>query len=239
MTSLSDYDYDTELYFAHDSSHGYVALSKLCVNKEQFVGQLLLVFEDDKVVASSGSEVSEREGKYTKALFYLSTEQINGLKAGNIRTVKYRTNNSGKEERGSAVNKGSDTHAIASDFFAQVALTDKPLSASETTDDKPLMVADQMPSFPGGQEAMYRYIYEKIKYPANAREKRISGQVIVEFIVQADGEITDPLIVRGIGGGCDEEVLRVVNSMPKWVPAVHGGKNVAAYYTLPIKFVVQ
>jgi protein TonB len=109
-----------------------------------------------------------------------------------------------------------------------------------------------MPMFPGCQqspdpnaakkdcadEKMYQYIFEKIRYPANARENGIQGQVIVSFIVSSEGEIQNPVILRGIGGGCNEEVLRVINAMPNWIPAVHDGKNVATKFTMPVKFVL-
>jgi protein TonB len=96
-----------------------------------------------------------------------------------------------------------------------------------------------MPTFPDGTEAMYKYIYEKIKYPAIARENGISGQVIVQFVVSKEGDIRNDKVVRGIGGGCNEEALRVVNGMPRWRPGKHNGRAVPVTFTLPIKFVLQ
>ena len=98
---------------------------------------------------------------------------------------------------------------------------------------------EQMPTFPDGTEAMYKYIYEKIKYPAIARENGISGQVIVQFVVSKEGDIQKAKVVRGIGGGCNEEALRVVNGMPRWKPGKHNGRAVPVTFTLPIKFVLQ
>ncbi len=106
-------------------------------------------------------------------------------------------------------------------------------------EEEPFTFVEQMPSFPDGTEAMYKFIYDNIKYPAIARENGISGQVIVQFVVSKDGEITKARVARGIGGGCNEEALRVVNMMPKWKPGKHNGRTVPVTFTLPIKFVLQ
>ena len=109
----------------------------------------------------------------------------------------------------------------------------------EPKEEEPFAYVEQMPTFPDGTEAMYKYIYDKIKYPAIARENGISGQVIVQFVVSKEGDIQKAKVVRGIGGGCNEEALRVVNGMPKWKPGKHNGRAVPVTFTLPIKFVLQ
>lgn len=109
----------------------------------------------------------------------------------------------------------------------------------EAKDEEPFTYVEQMPTFPDGTEAMYKYIYAQIKYPAIARENGISGQVIVQFVVSKDGDIQKAKVVRGIGGGCNEEALRVVNGMPKWKAGKHNGRAVPVTFTLPIKFVLQ
>ena len=109
----------------------------------------------------------------------------------------------------------------------------------EPKEEEPFAYVEQMPTFPDGTEAMYKYIYEKIKYPAIARENGISGQVIIQFVVSKEGDIQKAKVVRGIGGGCNEEALRVVNGMPRWKPGKHNGRAVPVTFTLPIKFVLQ
>lgn len=109
----------------------------------------------------------------------------------------------------------------------------------EPKEEEPFSYVEQMPTFPDGTEAMYKYIYDKIKYPAIARENGISGQVIVQFVVSKEGDIQKARVVRGIGGGCNEEALRVVNDMPRWKPGKHNGRAVPVTFTLPIKFVLQ
>ena len=109
----------------------------------------------------------------------------------------------------------------------------------EPKEEEPFSYVEQMPTFPDGQEAMYKFIYDRIKYPAIARENGIAGQVIVQFVVSKEGEIKNAKVMRGIGGGCNEEALRVVNEMPRWKPGKHNGRAVPVTFTLPIKFVLQ
>jgi protein TonB len=97
----------------------------------------------------------------------------------------------------------------------------------------------QKPEFPDGDKALFKYLGENIKYPAIARENGIEGRVIVKFVVSRDGSISNAQVVRGIGGGCDEEALRVVKGMPKWKPGKNNGKPVNVTYTLPVAFKLE
>lgn len=99
---------------------------------------------------------------------------------------------------------------------------------------------DEPPSFPGGEEALARFLGKNIRYPKEAVEKNISGTVFVQFVVEADGTVKDAKIVGGPkGGGLEEESLRVVNAMPKWVAGKEKGKQVSVMFNLPIKYVLQ
>ncbi len=100
----------------------------------------------------------------------------------------------------------------------------------------PVKFAEKMPMFPGGEEELFRFLGEGMKYPAMARDAGISGRVFVTFVVEKNGAITNIDLLRGIGGGCDEEAMRVVESMPKWTPGKQGGKNVRVQFNLPIFF---
>lgn len=108
-----------------------------------------------------------------------------------------------------------------------------------TDPDAPLMLVEVMPEFPGGQEAMFAYIGKELKYPEEAIDKGIEGTVIVAFVVERDGSIGDAKVLRGIGGGCSEEALRVVQGMPTWRPGVQGGMVVRTSFNLPIRFKLQ
>lgn len=98
------------------------------------------------------------------------------------------------------------------------------------------IVVEEMPEYIGGDDARIKFISENVVYPTMARESNIQGTVYVTFVVETDGSITDVKILRGIGGGCDEEAIRVVKIMPKWKPGKQTGKNVRVQFNLPIKF---
>ncbi|MBK8832167.1 MAG: energy transducer TonB [Saprospiraceae bacterium] len=145
----------------------------------------------------------------------------------------------------SASNNGIKTNALISEFFDPIQKPNgidktsdslKDSTDSEESEAEPFAYVEKMPTFPGGQEAMYMHIYNELKYPAEAKESGISGQVIVQFVVSKEGEIQKAKVVRGIGGGCNEEALRIVSSMPKWNPGMHNGRTVPVTFTLPIKF---
>jgi len=95
---------------------------------------------------------------------------------------------------------------------------------------------EQMPQFGSGDKELLEYLSKNIKYPAIARENGIQGTVVVQFVVDKDGSIQSPQVVRSIGGGCDEEALRVVKGMPKWQPGKQQGREVKVKFTLPIRF---
>ncbi len=101
------------------------------------------------------------------------------------------------------------------------------------------MVVEQMPAFPGGQGALMKYLAEHIKYPELAKESGIQGRVFINFVVEPDGSIDQVKVLRGIGGGCDEEAVRVVKSMPRWIPGKQRGKPVRVSFNLPVKFALE
>jgi protein TonB len=97
-------------------------------------------------------------------------------------------------------------------------------------------IVEKMPEFPGGEEELFKYLGKNIKYPAMARDAGISGRVFVTFVVEKNGDIKDCKVLRGIGGGCDEEALRVVKKMPNWKAGQQRGKPVRVQFNLPIFF---
>lgn len=99
------------------------------------------------------------------------------------------------------------------------------------------MVVEQMPEFPGGQEALFHFLSENVKYPVIAQENGIQGRVIVQFVVNTDGSIVDVEVIRSGGdASLDKEAVRVIESMPKWKPGKHKGEPVRVKYTTPINF---
>ena len=110
-----------------------------------------------------------------------------------------------------------------------------------TLGDKPendsiYQIVDEMPQYPGGEAAMMKFVSENVKYPQEAKDKDIAGRVFVSFVVEKDGSVSTVKVMRGIGGGCDEEAVRVVSSMPKWKPGIKDGKPVRVSYMMPLNF---
>ena len=101
------------------------------------------------------------------------------------------------------------------------------------------IIAEEMPSYPGGDVERQKFLAGAIKYPQHALETGIQGTVYVQFVVDSKGNITDAKVMRGIGGGCDEEALRVVNMMPPWHPGKQNGKPVRVLYTMSVSFKLQ
>lgn len=101
------------------------------------------------------------------------------------------------------------------------------------------IIVEEPPSFTGGGEARIKYISENIKYPDEARAKGIQGTVFVTFVVETDGSVSDVKILRGIGGGCDEEAVRVTENMPKWIPGKQRGQAVRVQFNMPFRFLLE
>ena len=110
-------------------------------------------------------------------------------------------------------------------------------AASETiTKEEPIRFAEEMPQFGKGEKDLMDYLAKNIRYPQMAKENRIEGRVTAEFIVDKHGQVRDVKILRGLGGGCDEMVNRILSNMPKWTPGKHNGKNVSVKMVLPVGF---
>ncbi|MDR2907315.1 MAG: TonB family protein [Bacteroidales bacterium] len=105
--------------------------------------------------------------------------------------------------------------------------------------DDVFTIVEEMPQYPGGENARNKYLMENLSYPAKAREKGVKGMVAVTFVVEKDGTISNVKVAKGIGDGCDEEAVRVVKNMPKWTPGKQRNKTVRVQFTLPIMFALN
>lgn len=114
--------------------------------------------------------------------------------------------------------------------------TEKGLNDSAKWEGRIYEVVEQMPSFPGGQGALMQYLARNIKYPVTAKEDGVQGRVVVSFVVERDGSITDVQVVRSVDPTLDHEVQRVVRSMPKWIPGKQKGQAVRVRYNIPVSF---
>lgn len=115
----------------------------------------------------------------------------------------------------------------------------KVIIAAAPEEDKPFVTAEQMPDYPGGIKEMYKFINANVVYPPAAQEAGIQGTVYLAFVVSKTGDITDVKVSRGIDSSCDKEALRVLKSMPRWIPGKQNGRNVAVYYSIKVQFKLQ
>lgn len=154
---------------------------------------------------------------------------------------------------GEKTTPGSD-ESISVDSEAVEVAVPLPVAESETTEPAspaaeiileesepeaitgPLIFADKMPEFPGGRNALGSFLRKKIKYPSEAISNKIEGRVYLRFVVEADGSISNPIIVRGIGYGCDQEAIRLAQLMPSWIPGEQKGRKVPVYAEFLVNF---
>ena len=106
-------------------------------------------------------------------------------------------------------------------------------------ENKVFDVVEQMPSFPGGNSALMEYLQQNVKYPVVAQENGVQGRVVVSFVVEKDGSITDVKVVRSVDPSLDKEATRVVKSMPNWIPGKQNGAAVRVKYNVPVSFRLQ
>jgi protein TonB len=97
-------------------------------------------------------------------------------------------------------------------------------------------VVEKMPEYPGGQAALFEYLQKNVKYPADAEKKKVEGRVLVTFVVNTDGSITDIEVVRKTFPSLDAEAVRVISGMPRWKPGEQKGQKVRVKYTVPLTF---
>ena len=124
-------------------------------------------------------------------------------------------------------------------FFLILGFTTLTTARAQNTDTpcgKVFQVVEQMPQFPGGQAAMMKFIADSLRYPSVACESRIEGRVVVQFVVDCEGNILNPLVVWSVDPLLDREAIRLVKLMPKWIPGRQNGKPVNVVCLVPIRF---
>ncbi len=139
------------------------------------------------------------------------------------------------QEKLQEVDAGAKT--VEGDPNADVDLSGLDGSGEVTDEQEQAFVAvEQMPEFPGGEQALLNYISKNTKYPAIARENNIEGRVFISFVVEKDGSVSSVEVIRGIGGGCDEEAKRVIKSLPNFTPGKQNGRAARVQYNVPVNF---
>ncbi len=149
-------------------------------------------------------------------------------------------NNTDIEEE--KIESSEDTHEAQSGPSVQAAGPPMaaPGPAVEDGDENDIFeVVEQNPSFPGGEAELMKWLHKNLKYPPVAQENGIQGKVYIQFVVNKDGSIVDPKIIRSADASLDKEAMRVVQAMPKWTPGKQRGKAVRVRFTLPVTFRLQ
>jgi TonB family protein len=118
-------------------------------------------------------------------------------------------------------------------------LMEKTVTVEEEAQKEIFVVVEEMPVFPGGDEALMKFINNNVQYPTSAKEKRITGRVIIRFAVMAKGNIDNVSVLKSVDAELDAEAIRVVKSLPVWTPGQQGGKPVNVWYSVPISFLLQ
>lgn len=131
------------------------------------------------------------------------------------------------------INAEVDQNEIIEEYVAPEVVEE------EVVEQEVFTIVEEMPDFPGGTAKLAEYLQKNIKYPQMARESGIQGRVFVNFVVEPDGHVSNVKVLRSLGGGCDEEAMRVVKAMPKWKPGKQRGKPVRVSYILPVNFKLQ
>ena len=154
-------------------------------------------------------------------------------------TVAYAPETDIEEEK---IESSEDTHEAQSGPSVQVAgpVMAAPGPVVEDGDENDIFeVVEQNPAFPGGEKALMDWLHKNLKYPPVAQENGIQGRVLVQFVVNKDGSIVDPKVIRAVDASLDKEAMRVVQAMPKWTPGRQRGKAVRVRFTLPVTFRLQ
>ncbi len=130
-----------------------------------------------------------------------------------------------------AIHSNDASVTTRSDMTKDIADTLK-----EVTKEKVYDICEQMPSFPGGTNALNAYLAKNVVYPEDAQKKGIQGRVLVKFVVRKDGSISNAQVAKNVDPTLDQEALRVVMGMPKWKPGRNNGELVSCRYVLPLVF---
>ena len=131
----------------------------------------------------------------------------------------------------STVQASDDTQAAVEVMYTPVEVEEE-----EVDEQQIFQVVEENPEFPGGMKECMKFLNNNIKYPQISQENGVQGRVIIQFVVNADGSIVDPVVVRGVDPYLDKEALRVIKLMPKWKPGKQRGKAVRVRYTQPVLF---
>ena len=242
-------DSDTEAYQANDMAYAPAEAEVPAETPAEASEEVAVV--EDSAMAVAMEVVSAEEASYEKCTTIAACEAYlkaypNGKYAKQVRAKK--TELEKKEKKQSKEIAISDNNVETEDIEINAVVEQNeiieeyvaPEVVEEVVVEQEIFtMVEEMPSYPGGEAKLMDYIAKNMRYPQIARESGIQGRVFLNFVVEPDGSLSNVVVARGIGGGCDEEAVRVVKSMPKWKPGKQRGRAVRVSYTLPVNFRLQ
>lgn len=182
--------------------------------------------EPEKIVEKVKSSIKFTAPVIKKDELVKEEDEIDLQKVENSKTTIGAFTVEGNDEVGGEILKAKE----------EIAQPEPPKHEEE---NKVFDVVEQMPSFPGGQAALMQWLRSNIKYPVIAAENGVQGRVIVQFVVEKDGSVTDVRVAKSVDPSLDKEAARVVKAMPKWIPGKQNGSAVRVKYTVPVTFKLQ
>jgi TonB family protein len=228
-----------------------IANTKVTAQEKKAVDKLITVetgrfeiFDDDGTpLQLIDTVIYADDGSYVK---FETSDAFDPMIGEPRKKLSITTHNSDGTTTGAITNLRWEMHGDTTLYTAEpFSITEESLgillgglSALEDapSNDSIYQIVDEMPQFPGGEAAMMKFVASNVKYPQEARDKEIDGRVFISFVVEKDGSVSNVKVMRGIGGGCDEEAVRVVSAMPKWKPGIKDGKPVRVSYMMPLTF---
>ena len=196
-------------------------------NSVQLMDTVVYNEDGSYVKCESSDGVDPKTGEPCKK-FKITTHNADGTPNGSIMNLRW-------EKDGDVVQYTAEPFNITEESLGTL-LGGLSTLGDKTENDSIYQIVDEMPQYPGGEKAMMEYVAKNVKYPQEAKDKEIQGRVFVSFVIEKDGSVSTVKVMRGIGGGCDEEAVRVVSSMPKWKPGIKDGKPVRVSYMMPLNF---
>ena len=205
------------------------------------MGQFEIYGDDGDPILLKDTIIYNEDGSYIKCETFDAFDPNTGEPCKKMTVTSYNADGTfGNNMHITEVEKHGDTATYSIEPFS-ISFKDNKENMYQSLlekakEDSVYQVVDEMPEYPGGVEAMMKYVSENVQYPQEAKDNDISGRVFISFVVEKDGSVSNVKVMRGIGGGCDEEAVRVISSMPKWKPGIKDGKPVRVSYMMPLTF---
>ena len=193
--------------------------------------------EGTRAAAVTIAEMSELGGSFNSYTFHATRPFVYCIVENKTGTIYFMGTYCGEE--GVKVDHCDDAEMEDCDEEHEIVLErpiEKPVEKPKEAKEEIFRSVEQMPQFPGGEAALMKHIKSQLNYPLEAAQNKIQGRVVIQFVVEKDGSIGEVKVVRSVDNDLDEEAVRLIKSLPKFIPGRHKGQPVAVWYTLPVSF---